>query len=242
MWIDLDAHNDLTPLFFPNESRQELTSWYPGAPPNETDAIGEFLGHGPVDSGDNAELVNFFSHWSYEDPADNRTRADVPITFREADLQVTDVQVPAGVHSGETIDVTYTVTNIGERDTRVNSWPDRVFLSHDASLDNKDTKVFDTTHSGVLKAGESYTRTVQLKVPEDIDGEFHLIVYADAAADTDPLSNPSDIGFNRIGLIFKTPSPLRALQPGIVCHAQSGAERCPSTREKGTTWASSKCR
>ncbi len=208
LWIDLDAHNDLTPLFFPNESRQELTGWYPGAPPNDTDPLGELVSQGPVDSGDNESLVGFFSHWAYEDPTDNRTRVDVPITFREADLQITDLEVPSDVHSGETIDVTYTVTNMGDRDTRVNNWVDRIFLSHDASLDNNDTKLSDSPHSGVLKAGDSYTRTIQVKVPDDIDGDFHLIVYADSAADTDSLGHPSDVGFNRIGLEFKTPSPL----------------------------------
>ena len=56
----------------------------------------------PVDTGDNAELVSFFTGWAYEDPTDNRIAATVPITYREADLEITNLQVPAGVSSGQT--------------------------------------------------------------------------------------------------------------------------------------------
>src|SRR5262249_51364 len=44
--------------------------------------------------------------------------------------------------------------------------------------------------------------------PDDIEGDFHLIVFADSAAHEDPLRTPSDVGFNRIGIVFEQASPL----------------------------------
>ena len=75
IWVHLDAHNDLSPLFYPYQSRRLLTDWY------------------PANTGDNAAWLSHFDRWAFEDPSDNLARVDLPITFREADLQVTDFQI-----------------------------------------------------------------------------------------------------------------------------------------------------
>src|SRR5262249_9079391 len=142
------------------------------------------------------------------DPTDNRLPTPFAITYREADLRITNLQTPATAASGQTIPVTYTVTNVGNRDTRVSGWSDRIFLSHDASLDNKDTQPLVVGHRGILKEGDPYRVTANVQLPDSIDGDFHLLVYADAAARQDPARHPSDVGFNRIGIIFDAASPL----------------------------------
>jgi subtilase family serine protease len=207
LWIDLDAHNDLSPLYFPYQARLEMTTWWPGAP-SSGDATVDLLTHAPVDAGDNSDLLSFFTHWAYEDPTNNRLSTPFAITFREADLTITNLQVPAGAASGQTIPVTFTVTNVGARDTRVSSWTDRIFLADDASLDPGDTELLAIGHGGILKAGDSYTVTAMVPLPDSINGDFHLIVYTDAAAYKDPAGHPSDIGFNRIGIVFQLGSPL----------------------------------
>ena len=63
------------------------------------------------------------------------------------------------------------------------------------------------TH-GILKAGDSYTGDRERQhCPDDIGGDFHLIVYTDTAAFTDPAGHPSDVGFNlhRPGLPVASP-------------------------------------
>ncbi len=187
-----------------------MIGWWPGAViggPND-DPLLESFSHGPVDTGDNADLVSFFTGWAYEDPTDNRIAATVPITYREADLEITNLQVPPGVSSGQTVPVTYTVTNIGARDTRANIWTDGIFLSRDVSLDADDTRLLVQTHTGILKAGDSYTVTANVKIPDDISGDFHLLLYTDTAAFTDPAGHPSNIGFNLYGLAFQLASPV----------------------------------
>src|SRR5262249_44178418 len=125
----------------------------------------------------------------------------------EPDLLVTQVQVPSGVMSGQTIPVTFAVKNQGTRDTREDGWTDRLFLSGDPSLDNKDLVLGSAPHSGGLKVGESYTTTVNVRLPDGIGGDFYLLVYADTAAKVSELET-SDIGLDLRGVGFQSPSPL----------------------------------
>src|SRR5690606_42105782 len=50
-YIHLDAHNDLSPGIYPYQSRMLRTDWW------------------PADAGNNANLLDHFSRWAYEDPA-----------------------------------------------------------------------------------------------------------------------------------------------------------------------------
>jgi len=126
----------------------------------------------------------------------------VLVTYREPDLQVDQVILsnPSPM-SGETVAVTWTVTNRGERETRVADWFDGVYLSLDDTLDAGDYPMYAGNDQRVvpvhlsaltggpsLKPGESYTRTVNVKIPDSISGEFRILVKADTNAlrDTDP--------------------------------------------------------
>ena len=169
----------------------------------------EFGSHAPVNSGDNSDLLSFFTNWAYEDPTNNRVATPMSITYREAILgQVTNVQVPSGVTSGETIPVTYTVTNIGTRATRVSGWTDGIYLSTDASLSNVDTQLTTYDHGGYLQPNQSYTATVQVTLPQSIGGDFHLIVYTDTAASPDTGGKLSIIGFDLRALDFESSASL----------------------------------
>ncbi|HND50976.1 MAG TPA: CARDB domain-containing protein, partial [Pirellulaceae bacterium] len=187
--IHLDAHNDNDPYFNPYNSRILLPEGW------------------PADTGEAAGWVDYFHRWSFEDPSNNLYSARVPITYREPDLRVTDLQVPATLESGALASITYTATNRGTRDTRSDGWTDRLFLSLDPSLDAGDLELGSASRSGVLKVGESYTNTVDVTLPRGISGTFYLLAYVDAAATADPYV-PSTIGFNQIGVSFEVGSPL----------------------------------
>ncbi len=99
--------------------------------------------------------------WAFEDPFNNRIATPFNITYREPDLKVTNITVPPNVTSGETIPITYTVTNQGTRATRTASWTDRIFLSQDPSLDIYDTVLGSTSYGQVLAAGSLLHRNGQ---------------------------------------------------------------------------------
>ena len=189
LYIDLDAHNDLPPYPYIYEARQETTDWW------------------PADTGDNSYWLGEFSMWAFENPFNNRIATPFNIIYREPDLKVTNITVPANVTSGETIPITYTVTNQGTRATRTANWTDRIFLSLDPSLDIYDTVLGSASFGQVLDPGSSYSETVNVRVPDGIFGTFDILVYADSDAQTD-MSVQSDIGYGLYGVKIGSPNEL----------------------------------
>ena len=185
--IHMDAHNDLSPLFFPTLARIVRTGWW------------------PAETGRNDDWLDEFRRWAYEDPTNNLSSWHVPITYREADLRITTVAVPPTAAAGETIDVDYTVRNEGTRATRADEWTDRLFLSRDPSLDNRDLELALQPHRGTLDVDETYDATLRLRLPEGIEGDFHLLLLTDAWAFRDRfgLQPTSDIGFGLPGVDFE---------------------------------------
>ncbi|MCB1942193.1 MAG: hypothetical protein KDI53_09175, partial [Candidatus Accumulibacter sp.] len=130
---------------------------------------------------DNSGSRATFATVGYEDASNNRGTGTLPVIYREPDLQVTDLLVPAAaVHSGDIVPVTWTVTNLGNRDTREGNWTDRVFLSTDASLDSGDTQLGEISHSAILRTGDQYSTTLDVRLPDGIGGDFHVLVFTDA--------------------------------------------------------------
>ena len=128
------------------------------------------------------------------------------VTYREPDLQVGAIAVSStNPASGETITVSWTVTNAGGRATRVNSWYDGIYLSRDTTLDLSDHPLVDRgnwtetqlrvrqTSMGAtadgkpryLQPGESYTNSATFTLPTSISGDFTLIVKADTGTTKD---------------------------------------------------------
>ncbi len=150
--------------------------------------------HAPVvpdTSGDNAGDLAFYATAAYDDPAGDSGQGVLPVIYKEAELQVSNFTVPATAAAGSTVTATYTVTNIGNRATRVAAWTDKIFLSLDASLDNSDDLLTleqaggqfvsaENDHRGVLAAGASYTATITFTLPFEVGGPFNLIVEADS--------------------------------------------------------------
>ena len=129
----------------------------------------------------NDDSRGYFTTRGYEDPTNNQSSATLPVIYREADLVVSNLVVPTTApQSGDTIPVTFTVTNIGNRDTRTASWVDRIYLSNDSSLHNDDTELGEVGHNGILKIGASYTVTLNVRLPDGIGGNFDLLAFVDA--------------------------------------------------------------
>jgi hypothetical protein len=146
----------------------------------------------PFNNGDNAQLRDqTFQSAAFEAPTGNMGTTILPVVYKEPDLKVTDFVVPATIQAGSTIDISFTVTNVGNRATRETGWTDRVYLSLDASLDDGDyllpLRKPDGTFAdaaflrqGVLAAGDSYVAMIRVTLPFEVKGSFYLLAYTDS--------------------------------------------------------------
>ncbi|MBY0589582.1 carboxypeptidase regulatory-like domain-containing protein, partial [bacterium] len=125
------------------------------------------------------------------DRQNNLTRSDsfqVNLT-PPPDLSVTSVVSPLVVFSGQSANISWTVSNIGPGTTIANEWNDQVYLSDDAILDNGDTllSAIDNQtsflHQGALVSGGSYITGQQISLPQGIQGSKYLIVKTDTLGD-----------------------------------------------------------
>jgi subtilase family serine protease len=155
----------------------------------------------PADLGFNARWLEHFKSGAFEDPYNNLNPEPMTVTYYEPDLVVTDLTLPADAMSGQTIPVTFTVSNLGTRDTREDKWSDRVFLSRDPSLDGRDLFLGQFDREEILAIGDSYTATVEVRLPDGIEGDFYVLAFADSPAVRTPHSGSlSDIGFGLPGV------------------------------------------
>jgi subtilase family serine protease len=116
--------------------------------------------------------------------------------MNNADLTISHAVVPTSAVVGDTVDVTWTVSNEGTEATEVQEERyDGFYLSDDAVLDESDIYVDSqwVGHSDPLQPGDRYTATYELELPEDVEvGDRYLIVVADDGnnqAETDESNN-----------------------------------------------------
>lgn len=124
----------------------------------------------------------------------NVSEAFGPITVEATpvpDLIVDSIVPPAdGIISGTTTEITYTVTNIGTGATSAPSWLDGIYLLPSNNPDQFDIPCFidfvnanqwlgEFPNPSFLPAGESYSNTVTVDIPENIQGQFYIAVYTD---------------------------------------------------------------
>ena len=118
------------------------------------------------------------------DPEGNNFfRHSVQVAYREPNLAVAAFSpFDRPVKSGQWVEAAWTVSNVGTRATRETSWVDRVYLSRDGALDSLDWLLgdFAVEMEHGLAAGASYDRNLQVRIPDGIQGEFQLLLFADS--------------------------------------------------------------
>lgn len=92
------------------------------------------------------------------------------------DLRVTNFQVPAITAPGQTVSISWTVTN-GASGATTQSWNDRIVLHSKMGFAPQQIGTFQ--HTGGLAAGASYTQTQAVRMPAFMQGECYLSVIAD---------------------------------------------------------------
>jgi YD repeat-containing protein len=194
-----------------------------------------------LSGGRNADAAERFRSVAYEgtSTANNVGQGVIDVVYKEPALHVDTIAVsdPNPV-AGETVTITWTVQNTGNRATRVNGWYDGVFLSHGTSIAAGDyplvsdgsqierlMRVRATTLTDAegkpryLQPGESYTNTATVTLPTSISGDFNLIVKAS-----------TDIGKNYEN---PTPSDIRTGLDTVAQFDRTGAGGVPMYKNAG---------
>ncbi|MEN9492563.1 MAG: hypothetical protein RJA63_3012, partial [Pseudomonadota bacterium] len=98
------------------------------------------------------------------------------------DLVTSNVIVSNNIQAGVPFDVSWTVKNNGTVPAAsASGWIDRVYLSSDDVFGNvDDIAIGSLPRKDALAAGEAYTASLTVKTPTRIEGNYRLIVVADA--------------------------------------------------------------
>ena len=99
-----------------------------------------------------------------------------------ADLVATNLIVPTTADEGESLTLTWTVTNVGgaTANGRGNNWYDAVYLSLEQAFAPYQDIFLGYTYSpsNVLAPGQSYTRIASFPIPEGLAGPYYVVVDA----------------------------------------------------------------
>jgi RHS repeat-associated protein len=96
-----------------------------------------------------------------------------------ADLSITnnDIVAPTSAIAGQIVPVSWTITNNG--DAPASNWTDQIYLSSDSSI-GSDSPYGTFAFNGVLNPGESVTRTQNITLPANQQGDRYIVVYTDS--------------------------------------------------------------
>jgi len=110
------------------------------------------------------------------------------VALPKPDLIVTSVTRPSdGILSGSVTEVTFTVQNIGTGPTNVPNWKDLLFFTSAPQLVPPPAFLLNEqilaqpTNPQFLLPNETYTQTVQVSLPSNIQGNYYFGVYADGS-------------------------------------------------------------
>ncbi|MEN5036762.1 calcium-binding protein [Pseudomonas sp. TWI929] len=143
--------------------------------------------------------------------ANNVTAASSLIHFSlppTPNLVVERITAPTAVFQGNTITVQWVVKNTGTSPTTSATWTDAVWLSTDEQLNtgafSTDLLLGHVQNPSYLDIGESYVNQATFTLPNNLQGNFHILVQADSS------KNLLEIGHEDDNLLA---SPVVDIQP-----------------------------
>ncbi len=90
---------------------------------------------------------------------------------------------PSMAQTGDSITVSWSVSNTGDGTTSANQWTDTVFLSTDAMLSGEDITLGSRSRIGALNSGSSYNASINVTIPGSVvPGDYFFIVQTDTGA------------------------------------------------------------
>ncbi|RMH71726.1 MAG: hypothetical protein D6675_06020, partial [Gemmatimonadetes bacterium] len=173
----------------------------------------------------------------YEHTAeDNNITRSVPLSvqpYPPVDLAIRQFTAPASGESGQPINLTWQVMNIGAGNTLASVWSDGIYLSADTLLSvETDLSVTTRSHIGGLAAGQAYERQLAVDLPDGIAGDFYLFAQTDVAGavqDKDPTNN-----------VIRAPGPITVTlspSPDLVVQPNSAARQVMAGQPVSIHWS-----
>jgi large repetitive protein len=131
----------------------------------------------------------------------NNNVYSVPINLKSPDLVISSDIVPSITSFGQTISLSWTVTNQGDaraidRYNPSNLASDGIYLSSDTKFDSSDTFIKNISVPGSLPLdpGNSYTMTDTLKLPSSSTGGYrYLLIVADSSDYVVEVNNANNV-------------------------------------------------
>ena len=126
-------------------------------------------------------LTDYYNRVKEESDLNNRM-VSMPITapLIQPDLVMESVQVgEIALLSGDNVQITWRVTNIGNGVLTRGRWFDSVYLDSTSDLSDEAIKLDDITISDTLKPNDSYVATTSVRIPDGLSGGYYLFVRAD---------------------------------------------------------------
>jgi subtilase family serine protease len=128
------------------------------------------------------------------------------------DLRVDTVINPSNAYSGQSISVSWKVKNYGLGNTLTQQWQDKVYLSADNILQtNIDYYLGSIQNLSYLNPDQSYLQTATFGIPQELVGNYYVIVYTDYYNSCTETNNDNNTGssVNATNILLTPPPDLQ---------------------------------
>ncbi len=110
----------------------------------------------------------------------NTSHSSTPIQINNPDLIVTQVSVPVSDSTGQPINISWTVKNIGSGDVITTSRQDRIMISYIDDYYPDSVLLLDTYNQSInLASGDSIELSISVALPKFVPGPYYIYVYTD---------------------------------------------------------------
>jgi parallel beta-helix repeat protein len=122
------------------------------------------------------------------------------------DLDIQSITAPDSVKSGQNINFSWSVKNIGEAMTFADFWTDRAYFSTDTIFDSGDKLIGESQVDQDVKPDSTYTVNQSFAIPNGMSGDYYVLVLADAANvnNDEDTTNNKDVRRNSFGVKMRT--------------------------------------
>ncbi|MCX6270606.1 MAG: cohesin domain-containing protein [Bacteroidetes bacterium] len=115
----------------------------------------------------------------------NNSLASGPVyikAYPPGDLSALTLLAPDSAHSGQPMNMQWTVKNVGIVPTLSSEWKDAVYLSTDTLIQpGSDVLLGHYQHFGKLNSSDTYTNSVTVSIPNGFSGNYYLLMETDYA-------------------------------------------------------------
>ncbi|WP_374356933.1 pre-peptidase C-terminal domain-containing protein, partial [Chitinimonas sp.] len=179
-------------------------------------------------------LVRSQAQWSELNTRNNVAHTDSVVTPAPADLMVTGISVPPRGDSGEPVQLSYTVQNLGAAVwPGTEGWTDAIYISSSPVFDLQAKLLTTVQHDNAagLGAGKPYSATVQATLPAGVEGPYYLYVRANALPEGQKLqgSSADALAYYRHG-VYETNPANNMAQTSLVIDYKEAALKVESLK------------